>query len=116
MGGMRLVLVGLAAGPQRGQAQSMEIKQPSVPDGLLRALERWRGDYTDARSLYQCLWFDGNVFCGVFGDGPNGMYEWFIWEAGPHEPPKVGKLRTSNTGFGSDAAALLAVLRVVEAE
>jgi hypothetical protein len=76
----------------------MEIRHPSIPDGLLRSLEAWRGKYTDAKFFYQSAWIDLNTFIGVFGDGPNGSYEWFIWEA--------GQLRTSDKGFGSDSAAL----------
>jgi hypothetical protein len=77
---------------------SLEIRQPSIPDGLLRALENWHGKYTDPKFLYQSVWIDIGTFVGVFGDGPNGTYEWFIWEA--------GQLRTSDKGYGSDCAAL----------
>ncbi len=77
---------------------NIEIRQPTIPDGLLSSLDKWHGRYTDPKCLYQSVWTDVAAFVGVFGDGSNGCYEWFIWEA--------GKLRTSDSGYGSDCAAL----------
>jgi hypothetical protein len=82
----------------------IEIRPLFVPRGLLSALDKWRGKYTDPKFLYQSVWIDGDVFAGVFGDGPNGAYEWFVWEEGK------GKLRTSDNGYGSDCGALLDAL------
>lgn len=65
---------------------------------FLAALARWSGKYTNYRSIYQSIWTDTDALVGVFGDGANGAYEWFIWRS--------GKLRTSDVAYGSDYAAL----------
>ncbi len=55
-------------------------------------------DYCTATTVFHCidLW-DGN-YCGVFGDGDTGTYEWFCCLG--------GKLETSNIGYGEPALAL----------
>jgi hypothetical protein len=76
----------------------IEIVPLSTPEGLLPALGKWHGRYTDAKYLYHSVWIDGDMYAGVFGDGPNGAYEWFVWES--------GILRTSDKAYGSSCAAL----------
>ena len=71
-----------------------------TPD-LLKALDRanLRLKYTDAKYVYHAIWLWSSDICGVFGDGPNGSYEWFIWRG-------RGKLETSDCGYGSMHIAL----------
>ena len=82
----------------------IKIESPNPPEALLRELDRsqWRLRYTEPRYLYQCVWLGSDDFCGVFGDGPNGAYEWFVW--------RDGKLETSDVGYGSTEAALRSAL------
>jgi len=76
----------------------VQVKELTVPDGLLVALEKRRCKYTALNFLYQGIWTDIDTFIGVFGDGPNASYEWFLW--------KDGVLETSDCGYGSEYAAL----------
>lgn len=82
----------------------IRIEPTNPPEALLRELEqsRWRLRYTDPLYVYHCIWLGGESFCGVFGDGPNGAYEWFVW--------RDGKLVTSDVGYGSTEAALRSAL------
>jgi hypothetical protein len=50
------------------------------------------------------LW--GDAYCGVFGDGDNAAYEWFVWQD--------GKLETFDCAYGSLTVALRDVLIQVE--
>jgi hypothetical protein len=89
------------------------INRKPVPQALLTALqEKNRGlTYTAARFLYHYVWapYSNTVRCGVFGDGPNASYEWFIWD---ENNPRY--IRTSNCGYGCDVVALRDVLQEVE--
>lgn len=86
------------------QTFKLEIRHPSIPDGLLDALEREGRHlaYTAARTLYHCVTpgYGYCIFVGVFGDGENGAYEWFIWD------DITKKVRTSNVAYGCDGVAL----------
>jgi hypothetical protein len=91
----------------------MKIQHTTPPEGLLRKLESLRLKYTDAKFLYDVVWLWGEIYCGVFGDGPNGAYEFFIWEK------KTGfagfeNLETSDCGYGSSAVALRDVLLLMD--
>ena len=92
---------------------SMEVPCKPLPDGLLGKLETKNLRYTSPRFLYHCVWLWSETYCGVFGDGPNGSYEWFIWEK------KTGfagylNLETSDCGYGSVSIALRDVLLRME--
>lgn len=75
----------------------MDVKQITIPNVLRSKLEAWSGKYTEPKTVYQLIWVDSDVL-GVFGDGENGMYEWFILHA--------GRLITSDKGYGDDFPAL----------
>lgn len=82
---------------------ALEIRNTTIPYGLLEALERQRKrlTYAHAKTVYYCVepdYRDRSV--GVFGDGGNGSYEWFIWDWETHT------LRTSDCGFGCIGVAL----------
>jgi hypothetical protein len=82
---------------------TLEIRHPGIPDGLVGALARQCQflKYTRPQTLYYCVAPDyRNIYVGVFGDGGNGAYEWFIWDA------DTRKLRTSDCGFGCEGVAL----------
>lgn len=76
----------------------IQIQATTPPEPLLRMLERADLRYTDPRYLYHCVWLGDESYCGVFGDGPNGAYESFLW--------RKGKLQTSDVGYGSPEAAI----------
>ena len=78
-----------------------EIARPVIPSDLLTALIKRRLTYTRPTTVYHMVWSSGySQLVGVFGDGANGAYEWFIWDS------DTKTLRTSNCGFGSDNVAL----------
>lgn len=77
-----------------------------VPEGLLDALVSCSLKYTVPDFIYYLVWGWGDEACGVFGDGPNGSYEWFIW--------RDNKLQTSNDGYGSLHVALRDVLNIFD--
>ena len=75
----------------------------TAPNELMRSLGDVKLSYTEAISLYHCVALGmGDSYCGVFGDGDNAAYEWFIWRG--------GSLRTSNVAYGSPEVALRDVL------
>lgn len=83
----------------------MKIRTSSQnpPTGLLNALDTAKLTYTQPVDLYHCIALSaGESYCGVFGDGDNGAYEWFTWID--------GKLETSNVAYGMTVAALRDVL------
>jgi hypothetical protein len=80
----------------------IQIQPLNPPAPLLAKLERKQLRYTDPGYLYHCIWLGDDSFCGVFGDGPNGAYEWFMW--------RDGQLETSDVGYGSTETAMRAVL------
>lgn len=85
----------------------IKIEPSNPPAGLLAMLESKPLRYTDPGYLYHCIWLGDEHFCGVFGDGPNGAYEWFLW--------RNGNLETSDVGYGSTEVALREVLNRVVA-
>jgi hypothetical protein len=87
----------------------IRIHAPNPPIELLSRLEMHVLKYTDANYLYYCVWVGPDDYCGVFGDGPNGSYEWFVWRS------KLGELETSNVGYGDSVVALRDVLNKVTA-
>jgi hypothetical protein len=87
----------------------MEIRTRSnePPAKLLAALQSARLRYTQPVALYHYLALGAaSADCGVFGDGENGAYEWFIWRNYP--PNNV--LETSDLAYGSPEIALRDVL------
>jgi hypothetical protein len=85
-----------------------QIHDSAPPAALLNALERRNANlrYTDAKAVYFCLGLWGEACCGVFGDGDNAAYEWFVWQD--------GKLETSDCAYGSSTVALRDALIQVE--
>jgi hypothetical protein len=81
----------------------MELRQLWLSKAMLAALERRGRDlnYTAPKTVYHCVEADyRDVYVGVFGDGANGSYEWFIWDGGTQT------LRTSDCGYGCTGVAL----------
>jgi hypothetical protein len=61
------------------------------------------GWFTKAKlEVYDLVWLDGERYCGTFGEGPNGIYQYFFFED--------GVMMTSYVAYGCRAAALRAVL------
>jgi hypothetical protein len=87
----------------------IQIHTPTPPAELLAALERASLQYTNPVCLYHYLWLGmyqrSQSYCGVFGDGDNAAYEWFIW--------RNGQLETSNDAYGMTEVALRDVLNKV---
>jgi len=81
----------------------MEIRthNSTPPAELLRALDLKNASlhYTHAQAVYQCIWLCRDSCCGVFGDGNNAAYEWFVWR-------DDATLETSDACYGSIAVAL----------
>ncbi|MHB8241779.1 MAG: hypothetical protein ACYDHN_07285 [Solirubrobacteraceae bacterium] len=85
---------------------AMKIQPPTdAPAALLLALQRARLHYTAAVDLYHCISVGLDVLCGVFGEGDNAAYEWFVW--------REGVLETSDVAYGSPEVALRDVLNQV---
>lgn len=83
-----------------------------LPAGLLERLARpglfLALRYTRPRFVYYIVGLWGpNNWCGVFGDGDNASYEWFLWTDGK-------RLETSDCGYGSPHSALRDVLNKAE--
>jgi len=79
----------------------MEIRQQSISPELTEALQKQRLSYSSARTLYYSVCPDfRDLLVGVFGDGGNGAYEWFIWDE------LQQTLRTSDVGYGCIGVAL----------
>jgi hypothetical protein len=81
----------------------MELRQLWLPKSLLAALERAgrKLNYTRPTTVYCCVEPDyRDLYVGVFGDGANGSYEWFIWDG------DAKTLRTSDCGYGCTGVAL----------
>jgi len=82
---------------------SLEIRQPRIPADLQCALEKKVQllRYTRPQTIFYCVDADyRNILVGVFGDGANGAYEWFIWDE------DSAALRTSDCGYGNPGVAL----------
>ena len=81
----------------------MMIRQIIAPNSLMLALERRAPHlrYTNPSTIYQYVDADyGKVYVGVFGDGDNAAYEWFIWDE------DANTLRTSDCGYCCIGVAL----------
>ncbi len=92
---------------------AMEIRQLLIPEALLRALEKQIRCllYTRPQTIFCCVDADyRNILVGVFGDGSNGAYEWFIWDE------DAATLRTSDCGFGNTGVALCSGLVEAKAQ
>lgn len=82
----------------------MEIKihNPDPPKALLEKLPTVRLNYSSPRDLLHLVWLGDSRYCGVFGDGGNGAYEWFYWDG--------TNLEHSDVGYGGTDVALRDVL------
>jgi len=80
----------------------LEIRNNSIPEAAMVSLVD-RSVYlrhTAVRTVFHSVWVNyGEALVGVFGDGSNGSYEWFIWS-------ETSGMRTSDAGFGNDCSAL----------
>jgi hypothetical protein len=91
----------------------MNIKLPSyIPDGLIPALEKRAPDlkYSHLKTVFHCIETYPRCYVGVAGDGDNGGYEWFNFDA------VNGALITSDCGFGRASVALLDGLKKHDSE
>lgn len=85
----------------------IKIYPPTPPIRLLSALEKCRLKYSTPVTLFRLVELGDDIFCGVFGDGGNATYEWFVWSA--------GKLETSDSGYGgTDSALRDALIKALE--
>lgn len=85
---------------------NIKLHTPNPPLELQSALDKVKLKYTDAVTIFHCLRLHGaKYFCGVFGDGDNGAYEWFIWDG--------AYLETSDVAYGMSEVALRDVLNKV---
>jgi hypothetical protein len=76
------------------------------PPELLKALETTSLHYSDPVCLYHYIYAGSeDAHCGVFGDGDNAAYEWFLW--------RNGTLETSDAAYGIPEVALRDVLNKV---
>ena len=84
----------------------MQMHSPNPPAEMLIALDKAPLRYTEPVGLYHRilvgLELDAHSYCGVFGDGENGAYEWFVW--------RKGVLETSDVAYGIAEIALRDVL------
>jgi hypothetical protein len=80
-------------------AIQLHLQPPTPPPALLLTLQKARLRYTDPVGLYLCISVGLDCLCGVFGDGDNCAYEWFVWR-------EEGVLQTSDVAYGSPEAAL----------
>lgn len=53
-----------------------------VPPQVEAALLHRHGQYTDMVDIFHCIQLDTDCWVGVAGDGANGSYEHFCYEAG----------------------------------
>jgi hypothetical protein len=101
-----------AAYKKAGYAE-LEMHAPKPPAVLLfllsRAAQRLR--YTVGVTIYHWLWLDLHLDCGVWGDGANGAYEWFVLEK---LPDGSYQLESSDMGYGSAPYALKTVLQKMD--
>jgi hypothetical protein len=88
----------------------IKIHTPTPPSDMLSALVAHALHYTAPKCLYHCIWLGREQgqesYCGVFGDGDNASYEWFIW--------RKGQLETSDCGYGMIDIALREALNSVD--
>jgi hypothetical protein len=80
----------------------IKIHTPDPSPTLIAALEATYLKYTSAEDLFHLIWLGGDNYCGVFGGGANGSYEWFTWIK--------ANLVTSDSGYGGTESALRDVL------
>lgn len=85
----------------------LTIHPPAAPPPeLLLGLQRARLRYSTPVDFYHCVHVSLDIYCGVFGDGDNGAYEWFVWR-------EDGTLETSDVAYGCPEIALRDVLNKV---
>jgi hypothetical protein len=90
------------------QSTLPEVRANTVPPLLLEALSQTRLNYSYPAHVFHVVWTYSDRLVGVFGDGDNGSYEWFVWD---------GKNVThSDCGYGSTSVALRDVLNQEEKE
>lgn len=93
-------------------ANSVQLRLNNrVPAELLTAIARSNEKlhYSSASHVFIYLPAYGvGDYVGVFGDGENGCYEWFIWFG--------ANLKTSDVGFGDVNIALRDVLNKLTEE
>lgn len=80
----------------------LQLTRHEAPPELLAALDRAILHYSNCVGIYQLLAIGVAEFCGVFGDGENAAYEWFVWRG--------GRLEHSDAAYGHVEAALRDVL------
>ncbi len=93
---------GLGSNPNKVQ---IEVRTPKLPQALLEKLPTLKLEYATPKTVFHFVSLWDDLFCGVFGDGDNGAYEWFEYDA------KNKKLETSNVGFGHVSYALEEVMK-----
>lgn len=82
---------------------AIKTKTQVPPPELLTALAKARLRYTEPVDLQYHIYLRSEAcHCGVFGDGDNGSYEWFVW--------RDGVLETSDASYGIPEVALRNVL------
>lgn len=84
---------------------TIKIHTPKPSDELLNALANARLNYSTPADLFHLIWLGDGSYCGVFGDGDNGGYEWFTWDG--------SKLEHSDVAYGGTEYALRDVLAKV---
>ena len=73
-----------------------------VPKFIADELTGRSGKFTDAKDVFHCIAIGTDHFAGVFGDGGNGCYEWFVWKRMTFE--------CSDKGYGDTVIALRDIL------
>ncbi len=98
---------------QRAGYPEIQIHTPHPPEVLLFLLTRASRTllYTSGVTIFHHLWLDLDLECGVWGDGGNGCYEWFVLEK---LPDGSYQLETSDMGYGSTPYALKTVLQKMD--
>lgn len=91
----------------------IQMHTPHPPELLLLLLSRVARSlrYTDGTTIFHYLWLDLHLDCGVWGDGGNGSYEWFVLEKlsdGSYQ------LESSDMGYGSTPYALKTLLQKMD--
>jgi hypothetical protein len=79
-----------------------QISNIAVPPCVEKSLLGWYAKYTKIVGVFHCIKIDRETWIGVAGDGDNGSYEWFRWDA--------GKFEMSAQGYGSAFTALREIL------
>lgn len=100
---------------QKSGYPQLEMYRPQPPQVLLFLLSRAARSLrcTDGVTLtiYHWMWLDLHLDCGVWGDGGNAWYEWFVLEK---LPDGSYRLETSNMQYGSTPYCLKTVLQKMD--